>query len=101
MGLVNGDQQLKNPRLADLAGVEVVALVDTGALHLCIPEHVRIQLKLEVIDEREVTLADGSKQLVPYVGPIEKSSRTVSASLVHWSLGRRCCSVRSPWKTWT
>lgn len=71
MGLVNGHLQLKNPRLADLAAVEVVALVDTGALHLCIPEHVRIQLKLEAIDEKEVTLADGSKQLVPYVGPIE------------------------------
>ena len=63
--------QLKNPRLADLAGVEVVALVGTGALHLCIPDHVRIQLKLEAIDEKEVTLADGSKRLVPYVGPIE------------------------------
>jgi len=71
MGLVNGHLQLKNPRLAELAAVEVVALVDTGALHLCIPEHVRIQLKLEAIDEKEVTLADGSKQLVPYVGPVE------------------------------
>ncbi len=71
MGLVNGHLQLKNPRLSDLAGVEVVALVDTGALHLCIPEHVRIQLKLEAIDDKEMTLADGSKQLVPYVGPIE------------------------------
>lgn len=71
MGLVNGHLLLKNPRLAGLAGVEVVALVYTGALHLCIPEHVRIQLKLEAIDEKEVTLADGSKQLVPYVGPIE------------------------------
>lgn len=71
MGLGNGNLQLKNPRIADLAAVEVSALVDTGALHLCIPEHVRIQLKLEAIDEKEVTLADGSKQLVPYVGPIE------------------------------
>lgn len=71
MGSVNGHLQLKNPLLAGLAGVEVVALVDTGALHLCIPEHVRIQLKLDAIDEKEVMLADGSKQLVPYVGPIE------------------------------
>ena len=71
MGLVNGHLQLKNPRLADLASVEVVALVDTGALHLCISEHVRIQLKLEAIDQKEVTLADGSKRLVPYVGPVE------------------------------
>ena len=71
MGLVNGHLILKNPRLADLSGVEVDALVDTGAVHLCIPEHVRIQLKLDAIDEKEVTLADGSKRLVPYVGPIE------------------------------
>jgi len=49
----------------------VLALADSGALHLCIPEHVRIQLKLEEIDRKEVTLADGSKQLVPYVGPVE------------------------------
>jgi hypothetical protein len=40
-------------------------------VHLCIPEHVQIQLKLEAIDNKEVTLADGSKKLVPYVGPIE------------------------------
>ncbi len=62
---------LKNPRLPDLAPVDVVALADSGAVHLCIPEHVRIQLKLDAIDNKEVTLADGSKKLVPYVGPIE------------------------------
>lgn len=71
MGLVNGHLLLKNPRISELSGVEVDALVDTGAVHLCIPEHVRIQLKLEAIEEKEVTLADGSKRLVPYVGPIE------------------------------
>lgn len=71
MGLVNGHLLLKNPRLPDLEGVEVDALVDTGAVHLCIPEHVRIQLNLEAIEQKEVTLADGSKRLVPYVGPIE------------------------------
>ena len=71
MGLVHGQLILKNPRLPDLAHVPVKALVDTGAVHLCIPEHVRIQLKLEAIDQKEVTLADGSRKLVPYVGPIE------------------------------
>jgi len=30
-----------------------------------------IQLELEEIDKRDVTLADGSEKLVPYVGPIE------------------------------
>ena len=71
MGLVNGQFLLKNPRLPDLDPVQVNALVDTGAVHLCIPDHVRIQLKLETIEEKEVTLADGRRKLVPYVGPIE------------------------------
>ncbi len=71
MGLVNGHLILKNPRLPELEPVPVNALVDTGAVHLCIPEHVQIQLKLEAIDQKEVTLADGSRKLVPYVGPIE------------------------------
>ncbi|MBL7954279.1 MAG: clan AA aspartic protease [Flavobacteriales bacterium] len=71
MGLVNGHLILKNPRLPELEGMEVSALVDTGAVHLCIPEHVRIQLRLEPIEDEEVTLADGSKRFVPYVGPIE------------------------------
>jgi clan AA aspartic protease len=71
MGLVNGKLLLKNPRMPKLASVDVVALADSGALHLCIPKHVQIQLKLKAIDNKEVTLADGSKKLVPYVGPIE------------------------------
>jgi clan AA aspartic protease len=71
MGLVNGKVQLSNPRLPELAPVEIDALADTGAVHLCIPEHVRIQLRLEAIDSKEVTLADGTKQMAPYVGPLE------------------------------
>ncbi len=62
---------LRNPRKPALASVEVDALADTGAVHLCIPSHVQIQLELEEIDQKEVTLADGSRKLVPYVGPIE------------------------------
>ncbi len=71
MGLADGNVLLRNPRLPDLAPVNVEALADSGAVHLCIPEHIQIQLKLEAIDNNEVTLADGSKKLVPYVGPIE------------------------------
>jgi clan AA aspartic protease len=62
---------LKNPRLPDLQPVAVDALADSGALHLCIPEHVRLQLQLEAADSKEVTLADGTRKVVPYVGPIE------------------------------
>ena len=71
MGIVNTKVILKNPRRLELEPVETEALVDTGLVHLCIPEHIKIQLGLEEIDKKEVTLADGSKNLVPYVGPIE------------------------------
>lgn len=71
MGLVNAKVILKNPRREELTPLEVEALADSGAVHLCIPEHIKIQLKLEEIDKKEVTLADGGKKLVPYVGPIE------------------------------
>ena len=71
MGLVNGKVILRNPRLPDLEAMEVDALADSGAVHLCIPEQVSIQLKLEAIDSKEVTLADGRRAVVPYVGPIE------------------------------
>ncbi|MBS1259371.1 MAG: hypothetical protein MAG551_02441 [Candidatus Scalindua arabica] len=71
MGLVNANVILINPRKPDLESVEIDALADTGAVHLCIPEHIQIQLELEEIDKKDVTLADGSEKLVPYVGPIE------------------------------
>jgi hypothetical protein len=38
---------------------------------LCIPEHVVVQLRLEVESEREISVADGRKQRVPYVGPVK------------------------------
>ena len=71
MGLVNAKIILINPRKPDLESVEIDALADTGAVHLCIPEHIQIQLQLEEINKKDVTLADGSEKLVPYVGPIE------------------------------
>lgn len=71
MGLVYSSLVLKNPREPDLESLEVQALADSGALHLCIPDHVRIQLNLEEMDRKEATLADGSRVLVPYVGPVE------------------------------
>ncbi len=71
MGLVIAKLVLKNPRQPDLAEIEVAALADSGAVHLCIPENVRARLQLEAIDDKVVTLADGSQKSVPYVGPIE------------------------------
>lgn len=70
MGLVSVQVRLENVRRPDLAPIEAPALADTGALHLCIPEHVAMQLGLDEFDRREVTLADGSRRLVSYVGPL-------------------------------
>jgi clan AA aspartic protease len=71
MGLTNGKLVLKNPRVPDLQPLEVDALADSGSVFLCIPAHVQIQLGLEENGKKEVTLADGSKKFVPYVGPLE------------------------------
>lgn len=71
MGLVHAEISLKNARDDSLRPMQVEALVDTGANWLCIPQHVANQLKLDALEEREVTLADGKKIMAPYVGPIQ------------------------------
>jgi len=71
MGLVYADIALKNPRLPDIKPLEVKSLVDSGALMLCLPDHVATQLSLEKQEDREATTADGKTHLVPYVGPVE------------------------------
>jgi clan AA aspartic protease len=71
MALVQAKLSLRNPRKPELQPVEVDALADSGAVHLCIPTHVQIQLGLEEAAKKEATLADGRKLLVPYVGPVE------------------------------
>ena len=69
MGLVRADLKLAQP-MSRKKGIVVNALVDSGAVFLVIPEHVRLQLDLEVHDKVEVTLADGRRNLVPQCGPI-------------------------------
>jgi clan AA aspartic protease len=71
MGLVYAAIELANPSDDRLEPIEVSALVDTGALWLIIPEHVANQLKIKTLEQREVTLADGAKRLVPYAGPVK------------------------------
>jgi len=73
MGHVFADIELSNPRKADLVPVKAKALADTGALMLCIPEHLALQLELDAESEREVSVADGRKKKVPYVGPVKVS----------------------------
>ena len=40
-------------------------------MHLCIPEHLALQLQLRELERREVVLADGHRRSVPYMGPVE------------------------------
>ena len=69
-GYVHAEIELSNPKDSSIDRLTAVALVETGVLTLCIPEHVRLQLALEEVEKREITTADGRSSLVPYVGPV-------------------------------
>ena len=57
MGLVYAEIKLSNPRVPGAEAVVVDALADSGALHLCIPQHLADELSLDKLYEREVTLS--------------------------------------------
>lgn len=69
MGLVHTEIKLDNPK-GGASVVSAQALVDTGALHLCIPESMSRQLNLAAERVRRVTFVDGRSVEVPYVGPV-------------------------------
>jgi clan AA aspartic protease len=79
MGLSYLKLELSNPKRADLNVVEAEALADTGAVFLILPQHIAVQLQLEESDQKEVTIADGSRKMVPYVGPIRVRFKNRSA----------------------
>ena len=84
MGIVSTTILLRNARVPTLA-FQVGAVADSGAVHLCIPQTVCDRLKLEKLEDKVVTLADGTTRLVPYVGPVEirfKSRVGVTGALV-------------------
>ena len=51
--------------------INVNAMVDSGAYMLAINESIKIQLGLDVIDEKTAQLADGSLVTLDVVGPIQ------------------------------
>ena len=71
MGLIHTRVTLANPRRSDLAPLTVTALVDTGAITLCIAERVAVQLRLSELEKREVTTAEGRHVAAPHVGPVQ------------------------------
>ena len=70
MGVIYQHIRIANAARSDLEEVDANALVDTGALELCIPRLVALQLRLAKLDDRVVTYADGRRETVDYVGPI-------------------------------
>jgi hypothetical protein len=68
MGHIFASIELSNPRKPELRPMSIRALVDTGALMLCLPEHIALQLDLQTESLREVTVADGQ---CPVCGPRE------------------------------
>lgn len=81
MGQIHTKILLSNAREAGPEPLEVEALVDTRAAMLCVPDHVAGQLRLAVLEQREVTTVDGKKRQCNYVGP------------VHLRFGNRSCFV--------
>lgn len=71
MGLIYTNITISNPRKSDVTPLKTQALVDTGAITLCIPENIAASMMLEKLEDREVLTADGKKMIVPYVGPIQ------------------------------
>ena len=70
MELVYAAVTLSNPRYPELKPMQVNALVDSGAVTMCVPEHIAMQLKLEAIEQREVTLADEGRRRIDYAGSL-------------------------------
>lgn len=82
MGLVYAELSLANAEDIGLARkgfikedqirrIKVNSMVDSGAYMMVIPEHIKIQLGLEQVDQREIELADGTIHICDVVGPIE------------------------------
>ena len=71
MGMTRTSIFLRNPLRPEQAALQVPALADTGAAYLCLPIEVAEELGIAELERREVSLADGSRRLVPYAGPVE------------------------------
>ena len=71
MGLISAEIELSNPKESKLKSLTVQAMVDTGAMTICIPEHIAVQLDLHEIEKREVTTADERSHVISYVGPLQ------------------------------
>ena len=100
MGFVHVEVSLSNPRTDD-PPLHATALVDTGALHLCLPESLARQMDLPFDRFRRVTYADGRSMEVPYFGPIRIEVGDRECFVGAMVFGLRSCWAPFPWKIWT
>ena len=96
MGMVYTEVTLKNVKDIGLAQEgyikeqairedTVTALVDTGAMNLCITEEIFDRLGLEIVEQKTATVANGQRILCNVTGPVEvhwKDRRTVVMATV-------------------
>jgi len=85
VGIIYARIQLSNALRPDLHAVEIDALVDSGAVNLCIPEIVQRELGFESYETRVVELADGSTRKVEVVEPVRvffEGRRTTTVAMV-------------------
>ena len=92
---------LSNPRLPELPAVEVEALAGTAATFLCVPADVAKVLRLEAVGERkEVVFADGRRQSLSYVGPVEIRFKGCTAFAGALVTGERVLLGAIPMEIW-
>ena len=65
---------------SDVRQVAVNALVDSGAFMLTISDTIKRQLDLDVVELREIELADGSRSECEIVGPVDIRFKTRSTT---------------------
>ena len=70
-----------NTPFENIQKMEVKALVDSGAMTLTINESIAKQLALDVLDQIEVTLADGSYRKCDIAGPVDIRFANRSAAI--------------------
>jgi clan AA aspartic protease len=71
MGIIYADLRLSNMARPELEEIAANAIVDTGAIDRVVPERIAIQLQLTDLKPRELHLADGTRKMVRYAGPVK------------------------------
>ena len=71
MGIIRQRLRLSNIAMPQIEEIDALALVDSGALELCIPQSMVDRLKLTRLQDRDVILASGEIRKVPYVGGVK------------------------------